>query len=421
MNPALRPVPPFRMNLTVWALRRRAENLVDRWDGRRYLRVFRAGGVARAVAVSQAGTAEAPTLKVEVYGPAPFAADLAALARTVSRVLGLEADLATFYRLAARFRGLKPPRFPTVFEAALNAVVGQQVTLDFGIRLMNRLAAEFGPRLELDGEVLYGFPDPQDLAGQTPQSLRALGLSRQKAEAVLGLARAGTQGFDLEGLAGMEPDEAAACLRRFRAVGRWTAEYVLLRGLGRLEVFPDDDVGARNNLRRWLGLADPLDYDGTREVVARWHPYAGLVYFHLLLRWLAERGLLDSRGIIPGEGKMIRLKRVYEPPEPADGRRFLVERLWPRGFKRDELKLDGWVKEAAPSDGLRRWFGHDPARWEEFKARYFAELDSRPEGLKPLLEAARAGEITLLFSARDLEHNNAVALKEYLEARLTGG
>ncbi|MER3398272.1 MAG: DUF488 domain-containing protein [Chloroflexota bacterium] len=118
---------------------------------------------------------------------------------------------------------------------------------------------------------------------------------------------------------------------------------------------------------------------------------------------------------------MIRLKRIYEPPEPLDGRRFLVERLWPRGLKKDELKLDGWLKEAAPSDGLRRWFGHDPARWEEFKARYFAELDSRPEALKPLLEAARAGDITLLFSARDLEHNNAVALKEYLEARLTGG
>lgn len=304
MNLALRPVPPFRLDLTVWVLRRRAENLVDRWDGRRYLRVLRAGGVARAVAVSQEGTAEAPTLRVEVYGPAPSAADLAALARTVSRVLGLETDLAAFYRLAAshpalgelaaRFRGLKPPRFPTIFEAALNAVVCQQVTLDFGIRLMNRLAAEFGPRLELDGEVLCGFPDPQDLAGQTPESLRGLGLSRQKAEAVLGLARAAVQGFDLEGLAGMEPDEAAACLRRFRGVGRWTAEYVLLRGLGRLEVFPGDDVGARNNLRRWLGLPDPLDYDGTREVVARWHPYAGLVYFHLLLRRLAERGLLGS-------------------------------------------------------------------------------------------------------------------------------
>jgi uncharacterized protein YeaO (DUF488 family) len=118
---------------------------------------------------------------------------------------------------------------------------------------------------------------------------------------------------------------------------------------------------------------------------------------------------------------MIRLKRVYEPPELSDGRRFLVERLWPRGFKKDALQLDGWLRDVAPSDGLRRWFGHDPARWAEFKARYFAELDARPEAWRPLLEAARAGNITLLFSSRDAEHNNAVALKEFLEARLRGG
>jgi len=98
-----------------------------------------------------------------------------------------------------------------------------------------------------------------------------------------------------------------------------------------------------------------------------------------------------------------------------------VERLWPRGLKKDALKLDGWLKDAAPSDGLRRWFGHDPAKWAEFKARYFAELEARPEAWRPLLEAARAGDVTLLFSARDAEHNNAVALKEFLEVRLETG
>ncbi len=95
---------------------------------------------------------------------------------------------------------------------------------------MSRLAAEFGPHLELDGEVLYRFPDPQDLAGQTSESLRALGLSHQMAEAVLELARAATEGLNLEGLAGREPDEAAACLRRFRGVDRRTSEYVLVCG-----------------------------------------------------------------------------------------------------------------------------------------------------------------------------------------------
>jgi uncharacterized protein YeaO (DUF488 family) len=112
---------------------------------------------------------------------------------------------------------------------------------------------------------------------------------------------------------------------------------------------------------------------------------------------------------------MIRTRRVYDPPEPGDGTRFLVERLWPRGMKKEELPLDGWLKDAAPSDELRRWFSHDPAKWDEFRRRYYAELEGKPDVLQPLREAARQGNVTLLYSARDTEHNNAVALKEYLE------
>ena len=115
---------------------------------------------------------------------------------------------------------------------------------------------------------------------------------------------------------------------------------------------------------------------------------------------------------------MIRLKRVYEPARPADGERFLVERLWPRGIKKEALRLDGWLPEVAPTPALRKWFHHDPARWAEFQERYRAELDARPEAWTPLLEAAHKHTVTLLFSARDVEHNNAVALKLYLEAKL---
>ncbi|MGH8067805.1 MAG: DUF488 domain-containing protein [Candidatus Entotheonellia bacterium] len=118
---------------------------------------------------------------------------------------------------------------------------------------------------------------------------------------------------------------------------------------------------------------------------------------------------------------MIYLKRVYDRPEPTDGTRFLVERLWPRGMKKEALHMALWLKEVAPSDALRRWFGHDPAKWEDFQRRYFAELDSQPEAWRLILEAARRGHITLLYSARDLEHNNAVALKRYLEQHLEKG
>jgi uncharacterized protein YeaO (DUF488 family) len=112
---------------------------------------------------------------------------------------------------------------------------------------------------------------------------------------------------------------------------------------------------------------------------------------------------------------MIQTRRVYDPPEPGDGSRFLVERLWPRGMKKEALTMTGWLKEVAPSAELRRWFSHDPAKWEEFRRRYFAELESHPEVLQPIREAARDGNVTLLYSARDTEHNNARALKAYLE------
>ncbi len=114
---------------------------------------------------------------------------------------------------------------------------------------------------------------------------------------------------------------------------------------------------------------------------------------------------------------MIKLKRVYEAPEPADGTRFLVERLWPRGIKKADLHLDAWPKDVAPSAALRRWFGHDPARWDEFRSRYSAELDGASRAWQPIAQAARTGTVTLLFSSHDQQHNNAVALKAYLDKR----
>lgn len=112
---------------------------------------------------------------------------------------------------------------------------------------------------------------------------------------------------------------------------------------------------------------------------------------------------------------MLSVKRVYEPPARADGARFLVERLWPRGMKKEALATKAWLKDVAPSDALRRWFAHDPAKWDEFRRRYFAELKGSEDALRPILEACARGNVTLLYSAHDTEHNNALALKEYVE------
>ncbi len=113
----------------------------------------------------------------------------------------------------------------------------------------------------------------------------------------------------------------------------------------------------------------------------------------------------------------IRVKRIYEPPELADGYRLLVDRIWPRGVSKERACLDSWMKEVAPSTELRRWFGHDASRWHEFKRRYAVELGARQDLVAEILSLARDRPVTLLYSARDPDHNQAVALAEYLAAK----
>ena len=113
----------------------------------------------------------------------------------------------------------------------------------------------------------------------------------------------------------------------------------------------------------------------------------------------------------------IKLKRVYEDPAESDGERVLVDRVWPRGLSKEKAGVARWLKDIAPSKELRQWFGHDPERWSGFREHYFQELDDRPDEVGELVEAARKGTITLLFAARDTDHNNAVALRDYLRER----
>lgn len=297
----IEPVAPFRLDLTAWALRRRPGNLVDRWQDGVYRRAIYVGGRLVDVSARQVGPPQRPLVEVEIAGPARAAATRAAVAAQVTRMLGLRVDLEPFYRmaggdpvlrpLAADFRGLKPPRLPSVFETLVNAIACQQLTLTVGLVLLNRLAEACRAASGATARAGLPFPRPADVVRLPPRRLRALGFSRQKVRALRALAAAAETGeIDLEAIDGLGDGDARDALCRLRGIGRWSAEYALLRGLGRLAVFPGDDVGARNNLERWLKLRRRLDYDGARRRLRRWQPYAGFVYFHLLLRQLAERG-----------------------------------------------------------------------------------------------------------------------------------
>jgi DNA-3-methyladenine glycosylase II len=257
--------------------------------------------------VRQEGRATTPRLIVTVTPQFETEFDAKRLRSTIERLLGLRVDLTQWHRtaerdphlraLARRFRGLKPPRFPTVFEALVNAVACQQLSLEVGLELLNRLAVACDvSRTAPDGNAHYAFPTPRDLARLPLKAYRALGFSRQKTRALVTLARAvERREIDLEGLTSADDAEALPQLLQLRGVGRWTSEYVLLRGLGRLHVFPGDDVGAQKSLARWLGRSSPLDYAGVQRAAQPWQPYAGLVYFHLLLEGLSRSGDLKVR------------------------------------------------------------------------------------------------------------------------------
>lgn len=294
----LHPRPPFRLDLTVWALRRGEQNAIDTWDGHTYRRALVVDGAPIEVAVTQTGRGGAPRLEVILAGRRlpPSAEDAARSA--LERLLGLDIDLSGFYaravrdsalcELAERYRGLKPTRFPTLFESLLNAVACQQLSLAAGLTLLSRLTAARGG----SAGGLSAFPAPADIAGLLRPGLRGLGFSDRKAETILELAHAAASGqLELGAFEQLDDVAVAEALMRRRGIGRWSADYVLLRGLGRLHVFPRGDVGALNGLRRFLtevGLDDDPDH-----ALERWAPDSGLLYFHLLLRRLEKQGLLD--------------------------------------------------------------------------------------------------------------------------------
>ena len=283
--------PPYRLDLTVSVLRRLSANVVDviTPEGQ-YVRAFNGTHAPLVVRVTQVHPEK---LFITVDGERR---EHRQALEAVRRTLGLDRDLAHFQRAAARIRwlkplakrmrGVKPPRYPTLWEACVNAVVFQQISLQAASAILRRFVLALSPALESEGVLLYAFPTVTSMQGAKDSTLRASGLSLNKLATLRRVSDALVTGTLAEAmLEERSSPEAAALLRSFKGIGPWTAAVILLRGLGRLDVFPANDTSVARNLALVAGSAS-IDIDRTLKALS---PQQGMLYYHLLLARLETR------------------------------------------------------------------------------------------------------------------------------------
>jgi DNA-3-methyladenine glycosylase II len=291
---------PFRLDLTANVLRRLSTNVVDRFDGTTYRRLV--------------GDAEAPVLlSVSQPGPTELLVDIASgkkrldPALLLQRLFGIDVDLEPFYRAAARIdwlaplvagaRGVKPPRYPTVWEACVNAIVYQQVSIHAAGAILRRVIERYAAPLEIEDGRLYAFPGARTLVDADAEELRGLGLSINKIVSLRAVARAILDGtIDEAELVELPTPELMAALVVHRGIGPWTAAVIALRGFGRLDLFPMNDSGVARSVRDLSGRTD-VDVEA---LLAQLGEQRGMLYYHLLIGRLAARGDVELAAV-PGE------------------------------------------------------------------------------------------------------------------------
>lgn len=299
----IHPNPPFRLDFTVWVLRRRPVNRIDLYDGRTYSRAVLIDGAPALLEVEQTRAADVPQLTARIRGD-NLAADAGQSAtRILTDMLALDRDISGFYALAENdsnlaalvnpFSGMRPPRFSTLFEAVANGIIAQQISLYAAMSILSRFAEVYGKPVCHDGRAFFAFPEAADLAGRNLEEIQKAGLTSNKARALREAARVIADGaLTRDQLEPLGNEEAANRLKELRGIGSWTADYILLRALGRLDIFPGKDSGALKSLNKWLNPDIAISFSTLESIVSSWYPYQGLVYFHLLLKGLAEERLI---------------------------------------------------------------------------------------------------------------------------------
>jgi len=302
MQIALATRAPFHLEATVRVLQRRPGNRVDLWDQDRYLRVLVLAGLSVLVEVRNHGTIDVPDLRFAVLSGGLAPAALPSLRRTLRRILGLDVDPAPFQRRAASepalratataLRGMRPPRFAELFEAFARVVPFQQMSLEAGVAITGRIIERFGEPMQHDGRRFHAFPTARRIAHAQVPTLRACGLSTGKAETLRHLARVVDSGeLDEDSIARMTTAAALRRLKELPGIGPWSAALVLLRGCGRLDVFPPGDVGATRGLSALLRISPGASLE---RVIKRFGDLRGYLYFYSLGANLLKKGFIHS-------------------------------------------------------------------------------------------------------------------------------
>ena len=307
---------PFHLEATVRVLQRRPANRVDVWDRNRYRRVLTTADGPVLIEVHNRGTIADPDVRFSIQAGNPSAATRVWLEQTVRRVLGLdlhpesvqtvaEAELR-LRATALALRGMRPPRFAELFEAFASVVPFQQLSLDAGIAIMGRLTDRFGEPLEREGHRYRAFPTARAVANARLEALRRCGLSRGKAQTLRYLAKAIESGELTEAaIAGMSTSQALKHLVDLPGIGPWSAGVVLLRGFGRLDVFPPGDVGALRGLRALLHLRAGQSLD---PVLTRFGAHRGYLYFCALGASLLAKGLIHPASSFTARRALLRIR-----------------------------------------------------------------------------------------------------------------
>lgn len=290
---------PFNLEYTVWLLRRSDRNIWDSWDGTYYRRVLSLQNCSVLIEIRQVGPA---MLELVWHSHVDTSENM--IMPYVRRLLGINVDLSQFYEIAFKdtllnnllrcFEGFRPPRYLSIMEGFINAVSCQQITLTQGLSLVSKLCRTYGDKVELGDIVYYGIPRADQIANADIIFMRSLGYSHTKAQTLVNVAKAVLdQSLDENKMAIMSDTEAILTLTSMRGIGRWSAEYLLLRVFGRFNIFPADDVGGRKNLQNWLNLDSNLTYDSTLTLLEKWKPFQGLLYYLLLLNKLLDSDIIN--------------------------------------------------------------------------------------------------------------------------------